>query len=347
MRRNPIESSNIASVGYEAGILEVEFHDGSVYRYYNVPMEAYVGLMHADSPGGYLHTYVKTQGYRYEKIGELASMVPSQASTPPMNHVVKEKPQPPQQVPKTAVTPSTTVFSKTVWRVENKYDELEEDLEELDDKIDELSNRNSWASSSHLSKKLRKLRKQRDDLEEELNDSYEDEDWEEDEDDWNWDEKRTYSLKNETQERIAKIQHLMEHGTDANGKDVAGMTLLQKALQNKSDVKVLEFLVSNGADVNVPTDIFSSPLHCAIFCDSSVEIVKYLVFQGANVSAKDMHGDTPLHDAAQKSNVEILKYLVSQRADVHARNNEGKTPLDVADTDVNKRILLEAMRQAK
>ena len=68
MKRNPVESSNLATVGYEAVILEVEFHGGSVYRYYNVPVETYVGLMSADSPGGYLHAHVKTKGYRYEKI---------------------------------------------------------------------------------------------------------------------------------------------------------------------------------------------------------------------------------------------------------------------------------------
>ena len=39
MNRKPVRSSNISSIGYdsESKTLEIEFHSGGVYQYFNVP----------------------------------------------------------------------------------------------------------------------------------------------------------------------------------------------------------------------------------------------------------------------------------------------------------------------
>jgi hypothetical protein len=57
MKREPVESSMIASVGYdpETKVLEVEFNSGMVYAYYDVPQEEYDGLMAASSKGSYMN----------------------------------------------------------------------------------------------------------------------------------------------------------------------------------------------------------------------------------------------------------------------------------------------------
>ncbi len=70
MNRTPVSSSNLASVGYDAGlqVLEVEFLNGSVYQYLNVPSYVYSGLMSAGSHGSYLDSYVKKAGYPYRRI---------------------------------------------------------------------------------------------------------------------------------------------------------------------------------------------------------------------------------------------------------------------------------------
>ena len=47
MERISVSSSNIASVGWEDGILEVEFTNGGVYQYQGVPEDIYAGLMAA------------------------------------------------------------------------------------------------------------------------------------------------------------------------------------------------------------------------------------------------------------------------------------------------------------
>lgn len=55
MQRQPVSSSTVESVGYEASsqTLEVAFLSGAVYQYYNVPESVYVGLMNAGPKGSY------------------------------------------------------------------------------------------------------------------------------------------------------------------------------------------------------------------------------------------------------------------------------------------------------
>lgn len=61
MRRSPIESSSLASVGYDPAsrTLEVEFQGGRVYRYFGVPQARYRDLLRADSAGRFLNTRIK------------------------------------------------------------------------------------------------------------------------------------------------------------------------------------------------------------------------------------------------------------------------------------------------
>lgn len=70
MERIPVQSSNLASVGYDPqnSILEIEFNNGSIYQYTGVPQEVYEGLMNADSKGSYFHYNIKKAGYCYTRI---------------------------------------------------------------------------------------------------------------------------------------------------------------------------------------------------------------------------------------------------------------------------------------
>ena len=56
MKREAVDSSMIASVGYDPDdrILEVEFTSGTVYQYEDVPPEEFMGLMNSDSKGQYM-----------------------------------------------------------------------------------------------------------------------------------------------------------------------------------------------------------------------------------------------------------------------------------------------------
>lgn len=69
MKRLPVSSSTLASVGYDAttGVLEVRFHHGGIYQYLDVPADVYAGLMSADSLGSYLARVVKPN-YAFRRV---------------------------------------------------------------------------------------------------------------------------------------------------------------------------------------------------------------------------------------------------------------------------------------
>jgi len=69
MKRENVDSSNLASVGYdeESQILEIEFNHGGVYQYYDVPKEEYQSLMNADSLGSYFYHNIRND-YEYAKL---------------------------------------------------------------------------------------------------------------------------------------------------------------------------------------------------------------------------------------------------------------------------------------
>ncbi|MCB9528933.1 MAG: KTSC domain-containing protein [Myxococcales bacterium] len=61
MRRQPVSSSNLRSVGYDEGseTLEIEFHSGGVYRYRQVAQAVHDALLAADSKGRFFNAYIK------------------------------------------------------------------------------------------------------------------------------------------------------------------------------------------------------------------------------------------------------------------------------------------------
>lgn len=69
MNRTPVSSSNIASIGYDptTQTLEVEFHNGNIYQYFDVPQHVYDCLLTASSKGQYLNQNIKLV-YRYAKV---------------------------------------------------------------------------------------------------------------------------------------------------------------------------------------------------------------------------------------------------------------------------------------
>lgn len=70
MERQQVESSNLASIGYDAEneILEVEFNHGGIYQYFDVPENVYDALMNASSHGQYFDRNIKKAGYQFQKM---------------------------------------------------------------------------------------------------------------------------------------------------------------------------------------------------------------------------------------------------------------------------------------
>lgn len=61
MKRAAVESSNLASVGYDekSKTLEIQFHSGGIYEYYDVDKSVYEELMNADSHGSYFMSMIR------------------------------------------------------------------------------------------------------------------------------------------------------------------------------------------------------------------------------------------------------------------------------------------------
>lgn len=61
MKRISVHSSNLASVGYDPILrdLEIAFHSGGIYQYSGVPESIYQGLLSASSKGTYFNSYIK------------------------------------------------------------------------------------------------------------------------------------------------------------------------------------------------------------------------------------------------------------------------------------------------
>jgi len=64
-----VVSSNLKSVGYDISshTLEIEFLNGAVYRYFDVPYEIYSGLLEAESHGSYFYRFIRNV-FRYQQI---------------------------------------------------------------------------------------------------------------------------------------------------------------------------------------------------------------------------------------------------------------------------------------
>jgi hypothetical protein len=67
--RMPVRSSNVKSVGHDpkSNTLQVEFHNGGVYEYKDVPASAHQAFVNARSVGGHFHAHIRDQ-YEDEKI---------------------------------------------------------------------------------------------------------------------------------------------------------------------------------------------------------------------------------------------------------------------------------------
>lgn len=69
MDRQPVSSSNLVSVGYDSNSekLEVEFKNGHIYEYYNVPQVIFDQLMQAPSVGTFFNANIKN-AYAFSRL---------------------------------------------------------------------------------------------------------------------------------------------------------------------------------------------------------------------------------------------------------------------------------------
>ncbi|MGN1205507.1 MAG: KTSC domain-containing protein [Eubacterium sp.] len=66
MQRYPVNSSRIANIGWKSNIMEVQFHNGAIYQYYDVSKSEFDCFMQSSSLGSALSTFDKC--HRYKRI---------------------------------------------------------------------------------------------------------------------------------------------------------------------------------------------------------------------------------------------------------------------------------------
>ena len=69
MEQIPVDSFNIASIGYdpESQTLQVEFQGGRIYQYFDVPESIFREFLAASSKGGFFHESIKGF-FRYARV---------------------------------------------------------------------------------------------------------------------------------------------------------------------------------------------------------------------------------------------------------------------------------------
>lgn len=65
----PVTSTNFSRIRYDenTNTLEIEFHGGRVYQYFDVPLPVFEGLKTADSHGKFFNGQIKGH-YRYARV---------------------------------------------------------------------------------------------------------------------------------------------------------------------------------------------------------------------------------------------------------------------------------------
>lgn len=59
MNMIPVSSSNVASIGYQNGVIEVHFHNGYAYQYTGTSEALFNEFLNASSKGKFVHQRLK------------------------------------------------------------------------------------------------------------------------------------------------------------------------------------------------------------------------------------------------------------------------------------------------
>src|SRR5207248_1992646 len=109
------------------------------------------------------------------------------------------------------------------------------------------------------------------------------------------------------QNRVGRVEELLESGLPADTQDVAGSTLLLIAAED-GKTRIVKVLLNRGANPNVRNDRYghSTPLHFAA-SNFDVESIRALLDHGAKVNASDDYGRTPLMTAASTTDRDTVR----------------------------------------
>ncbi len=70
MDRKRVVSSNVASIGYDPATqtLEIEFQNGAIYQYYNIPLGIFEEFDRSPSKGAFLNSQIRDR-FPFSRVG--------------------------------------------------------------------------------------------------------------------------------------------------------------------------------------------------------------------------------------------------------------------------------------
>jgi len=127
---------------------------------------------------------------------------------------------------------------------------------------------------------------------------------------------------------LAKINELIESGSDVNARDEDGMTPLMIAVKHGAESEVLSVLIEGGAKVDARDVVGNSALLYAARHSMSVSVFDILLQAGAGVNVRNERGETPLMIAVENgTGSDVINRLFQAQANVDARDIQGRTAL--------------------
>ena len=299
MKRKPVKSSHLVSVGYEDGTLEIEFRNG-VYQYFDVPRDVYKELMTADSHGVYFHENIKNE-YEWEKVEDDDDFQRDYSPNTPITHNNTVQPMP---------SPAQSISASTAPALFNAIRNGKPDVVRV-----LLRNNPKWVSARDQEGKtplhyatavnnvaiIQLLIKCKADVNARDNSGV------------------SPLWQAISDGRFESAKSLIEFGADVNEKDKNDKSVYYLAKEKKVDI--INMLVEYGA---ITYDDLWDALE-----NGTVQDVRFFLENG-EYDDDENYGWKPIHSAAMNSNVDVLKFLISKGADASARDDLGNTPFSQA-----------------
>ncbi|MCJ1386589.1 hypothetical protein MMC17_009715 [Xylographa soralifera] len=123
-----------------------------------------------------------------------------------------------------------------------------------------------------------------------------------------------------------KVKILLEYGANSNLADRQN----NSPLHYSKTATCSELLLRHGADVLSRNCWGATALHTVCRGNGDLSLLAFLLTSGADPNLRDHDGQTPLHDAALKSNTACINSLIAHGADVNVINISGDSPLRFA-----------------
>ena len=132
-------------------------------------------------------------------------------------------------------------------------------------------------------------------------------------------------------DHVAAVLALLGAGADVRPRCWSSRkeTVVQAA-SRLGHVEILSAMIEYGADIEGGDFPAKKTALIAAALENQVEAIDVLVDAGVNIDAGDLHGDTPLHLAANWNHVEAVLALLEHGANVNAENTSSSTPLLLA-----------------